>query len=369
MPGIEYRQIHGQALVAGKGTTKTTLRLPPSFEARHVLLKRQGWEHVTVVGVTLAGEPIDARLRPAGDDKVVDLPLDGYEAPRELCIEWSNLGARPFHVSYTVTEEPKEGAPPATLRVAAPPEPPERPVPQGPPSELEEVIAQSFGLPFMRLREIVSKLAGNVGLETEPLYQFFGADGYAMIPQAWFAENEKRAAELHLPAAELLVAKVFHGIRESVQETQDVVGLVHDHKAGVLTDGPRPDDFVVSTEILQSEAPTSVEVPEPVTNARLYELARWFKVRPEWLKDCLKAVADLRGQNPDDLIRLLSLPVVNALRQMFISVVSAPDDAADVAVARSRSSAAPEQAARALNEGIATRSIDCLAAGTRQGRT
>ena len=377
----EFRHLNGSGMIAGRGTTTTHMKLPPGFEARHVVLNRQAWERVGLISVTLAGFEVHPFMRRVGDSKVLDLPETDNRGPRELAIEWTNASSRAYHLPYRVTEEPQgevERPVPATLRAIAPE--PEPQIDTGPPSELEEQLSASFRVPVLRLRSIVQKLAQRYDLTVPELLEFFGPDGYSTIPEDQIAIIGERAGKLSLNAAELLVAATFQGVATTMSERRDVERLMV--AGGARDDRPRTDDFLVTTKVHappappapSAEAPTKLETPvakEAIPEAdaaRINELARWMKVPPQWLVPVLKTIADLRGQSVHELAYLLNLPMVTALRQMFIGVVSAPDDPIVKQASKLATDGYEHSASLELNQAIAVRSIDSVAEGKRQGR-
>lgn len=364
MNSIGFRHIDGAAMVAKTGKTTTNLRLPPGFLGRHVVLQRFVWEHVGIASVSYSGVQIPYALRQVGEDKVLDLPLSDTDRTRILSIDWAAIGNRSFHLHYKVTEEPVEGGAPETMRAPSDELVERRPVDTSPPTELEEAIAGSFRVPVLRFREIVRKLAENSGLEREALLEFFGHDGFTTIEPETIELITKRAQELELDPAELLVAQTFRGVAQAVGEKTEFDRLMADK--GTAPAKPSGEDFKVSSAVMPGEAATAAGVPNVTLGGRINELARWFNVSPSWLVLTVSSISDLRGVKASEVVNLMTRPMVTALRQMFLSVVSAPDEPAVKAASETVEGEPPAERIILINQGIATRSIDSVAAAKAQ---
>lgn len=372
---IDYRHIHGAAMVSKSGSTTTNLRLPPGFMGRHIVLLRQVWEHAAIQSMSYSGVRIPCAMRQVGEEKVVDLPVSDSDRSRVLSIDWTNLGNRALHLHYVVTEEPREGALPEAERAPSAELTQRLPVDTTPPTELEEAIALSFRVTPDRLRLIVTKLAEGSGLERTALLDYFGHDGYTTILPDTIEAITKRAQELELDPAELLVAHTFRGVAQAVGEKSEFDRLMADSggSGGLARPAegasrPAPDfkvSSVLAPAVPSTEVATAAGVPHVIDGARMNELAKWLGVSPMWLVSAVKTVADLKGHHPADLVDFMTWPMVVALRQMFFGAVSAPDEPTSAAVREAASGNQSEERIRFLNERIAARSIDSVAAAKR----
>jgi len=319
MASDEIRELyswHRVVLARSESATTRTL-LTRGVLPRTLGLPRFGWEHVAVVAFAIDDQPFPMTMVQAGEEQRYPLPTTDRNAKRILSVSWINKTARACQFSFFLSPEVLAGLP-GTMRPPAPALPqalvPDEAVARTmqrrkwlePPSELETVIAQSFGIPWEICRHIVRQVAGRNGLEPEAMLSFFGPDGHSTIEPEWLDAVMKRALETGLDPGQLQFAQVMYGIAKTISERKEFVELLAEAQSGTgdFTSRHAPDEFKVTSVV----HPRAMEVP--ASYADLVALAVPFEIGAAYLQVVLKNVSDARGISPNDLVALLKQPGV-----------------------------------------------------------